>query len=230
MIEFTLIIILGIAVGILVGLFPALPVYTGPFLLYYFAHSWPLEYQLTFWLVVVSGSQFFGSVATITTRIPGEESSLVYLNDLKSINHDQKNILLYNTAIGSLIAGLLSVLLVGVILHTVNNLEVTIFSSLKFQLFCYTLAIASFFFINRSVVVTLFLVALGLLLAPKNNYALPENWFWLQQWTQGYTFYMLILGLMVIPELLTSTDGNFKQEKNLFEPSPWKKYYTEKII
>lgn len=217
MLTFTCIVLFGILVGILVGLFPALPVYTGPFLLYYFASSWPLEYQLTFWLVVISGSQFFGSVATITTQIPGEESSLVYLNDLNSMNHSQKNVLLYNTAWGSLIAGLLGTAAVGIILHSVNGFEVTWFSSLKFQLLCYTLAIVSFFFMNKNIFVTVALVALGLLLAPKNNYALPPDWFWLQQWTQGYTFYMLILGLMIIPELLTLNIGNLKEDQEKFE-------------
>lgn len=216
MLTFICIILFGILVGILVGLFPALPVYTGPFLLYYFAPTWPIEYQLTFWLVVISGSQFFGSVATITTQIPGEESSLVYLNDLNSLSHTQKNILLYNTAWGSLIAGLISTAAVGVILHSINGFEVTWFSSLKFQLLCYTLAIVSFFFMNRNIFVTVALVLLGLLLAPKNNYALPENWFWLQQWTQGYTFYMLILGLMIIPELLTLKIDHIKEDNEEF--------------
>jgi TctA family transporter len=115
-----LIILAGIFVGIVTGLLPALPVYIGPFILYYFHNSLSLEYLLIFWLVVVSGSQFFGSVATITTKIPGEESALVYLKDLDYLTLDERRALLYQTAVGSLIAGIASTVFLYVALQYVN--------------------------------------------------------------------------------------------------------------
>ena len=71
----------GIIVGILVGLLPVLPIYFGPFVLYYFLPYIELEHMLVFWTSVLIGSQYFGSITTITTGIPGEASSIVYLND-----------------------------------------------------------------------------------------------------------------------------------------------------
>lgn len=198
------ILFLGIVVGILTGLLPALPAYTGPFLLYYFGTDLPLEYLMTFWLAVVTGSQFFGSVATITTKIPGEESSTLYLRDIDSLTQSQKNNLLYDTALGSFVAGIISLLAVYVFLHFVNLTSVPFLGSIGFQIICYTLAVISFAFFNKNVFVTLVLILIGLALGPKNNYALPSTWFDLTSIFQGYTFYMLVLGVIIIPEVFLS--------------------------
>ena len=207
MFEFILIFIVGIVVGILTGLLPALPVFTGPFLLYYFYNDLPLEHLLTFWLAVVSGSQFFGSVATITTGIPGEESSLVYINDLKTISLGEKNSLLYSTALGSLIAGLISTAFMWVCVTYVNIADMPWLNGRYFQVLVYTLALGSFFVIDKKYLWTIGLIALGLFIGPKQNYALPPAWYKVQEYIQGYTFYMLALGTIVIPDILFSSSS-----------------------
>jgi len=205
MIELLLIILLGVFVGILTGLLPALPVYTGPFLLYYFHSNFPIEHLIVFWLAVVSGSQFFGSVAVITTRIPGEESSAIYLPDLLNLNDANKNILLYHTALGSFIAGLIAVGFTWACINLINIEVLPTLMSTNIQIVIYTIAILSFFFINKNVLWTLGLVTLGILIGPKNNYALPEWWYQIQFIFQGYTFYMIILGTLLIPEVVSIT-------------------------
>lgn len=203
MISFLFIVLLALIIGALTGLLPALPVYTGTIILYYFGHNMPLEHLMVFWLVVITGSQFFGSISTIATKIPGEESSTVYLKDINSLSINQRNALLYDTALGSMIAGIISLLVVyGIISYTSSN--VLLFSSLNFQIICYTLAFLSFILLNKNIVVTIGLIMLGLALAPKNNYALPTAWFDFLLLFHGYTFYMVILGIMIVPQLLTN--------------------------
>lgn len=201
MIELIFTIISGILIGILTGLLPALPVYTGPFLLYYFSPGLPLEYLMIFWLAVVSGSQFFGSVATITTKIPGEESSSLYLKDIDLLSLSKKNMLLYDTALGSFVAGMISLLFVWTVLNFLNIGNVPYLSSINFQIVCYTLALVSFSFFNKNILVTVFLVILGLILSPNSNYSLPDYWFTVSSIFQGYTFYMVVLGMIIIPEV-----------------------------
>lgn len=209
MIEFIAVIIAGIVVGILTGLLPALPVFTGPFLLYYFYNDLPLEHLLTFWLAVVSGSQFFGSVSTITTGIPGEESALVYIKDLDDFSLAEKNSLLYSTALGSLVAGVISTAFLWLCVSYINLTDIPWLNGLTFQLLIYTVALVGFLYIDKKYLWTICLMCLGLLIGPKQNYALPQSWYAFQELVQGYTFYMLVLGTIVIPDVLMSNNSQF---------------------
>lgn len=215
MITLFCIILAGICVGVLTGLLPALPVYIGPFLLYYFHNDLSLEYLLVFWLVVVSGSQFFGSVATITTKIPGEESALVYLQDLDGLTLQERNSLLHQTAIGSLIGGIVSSVFLYFALKIVNLDNLPVLASVKFQLVLYTLTLLSLLVTNKNLVWTILLFCLGFMISPQNNYAINSTWFELKTWFQGYTFFMVLLGVMIIPQILayyddkTSYDSKF---------------------
>lgn len=206
MIELLLMALAGVGVGVLTGLLPALPVFTGPFLLFYFYNDFPLEHLITFWLAVVSGSQFFGSIAVITTKIPGEESSLVYIRDLDNLTHEVKNSLLHSTAYGSWIAGTLSTLFVWFCIEYINIANMPWLMGIPFQASLYTLAMLSFVFLDKRWWWTIGLVLLGIMLGPKQNYAIPDTWFNLQYYTQGYTFYMLALGAVVLPDVFMSTD------------------------
>ena len=214
MIEILSVALAGIFVGILTGLLPALPVFTGPFLLYYFYSDLPLEHMLVFWLTVVSGSQFFGSVATITTRIPGEESSLIYLEDLKKFTIEQKNKLLHDTALGSFVAGMLALMFIYLFVHYINFDVLPWLAGMKFQMFIYSLAIIGFFFIEKKFFWTLLMIVAGIAISPNNNYALPEVWYELQYLTQGHTFYMLVLGTLLIPTIVFSDHSEAKVEGN----------------
>jgi len=204
-VELLVALVLGIGIGIFTGLLPALPVYTGPFLLYQFHTSMGIEALLVFWLSVYVGSQFFGSIACITTGIPGEESSLVYIKDIQKYTLSERNSLLYTTAVGSAVAGLLATMLAWIILTLGNNLDIGWLFGLKVQLVLFTLILASFVFISERKWVTLALIAFGVSIAPQSNYALPPTWYDFQYLFQGYTFYMVILGTMIIPTLFSYT-------------------------
>jgi len=200
MIDLLLIIIAGLGVGILTGLLPALPVYTGPFLLYQFHHGMSLEQLLVFWMTVYVGSQFFGSIATITTKIPGEESSLIYINDLDKYTLAEKNLLLFDTALGSYIAAVIATVLLWIIASYASIANLSFLYSIKTQALIYGTIIISFIFINKKVWYwSLLTILFGLSIAPHNNYALPPAWYSFQEIFEGYTFYLIILGTMIIP-------------------------------
>lgn len=215
MITLILIILAGILVGIITGLLPALPVYIGPFILYYFHNDLSLEYLLVFWLVVVSGSQFFGSVATITTKIPGEESALVYLKDLDYLTLDERRALLYQTAVGSLIAGITSTVFLYVALQYVNLDNLPFLSSIKFQIVLYTITLASLLYVSKNYFWTLLLICLGFAISPQNNYAITASWFEIKTLFQGYTFFMVLLGVMIIPQIFAKHDNYTSHDSQL---------------
>lgn len=201
MLTLFLVILGAVVTGILTGLLPALPVYIGPFILYYFNTNLPLEYLLIFWLIVVSGSQFFGSVATITTRIPGEDSALVYLGDLKKLSLVEKQNLLYKTAQGSLLAGIASTIFLYMLLQYVNLNSMPYLASVKFQIVVYTLTLVSFLFVNSKFIWTVCLLAFGILISPQSNYTLHPLWFEFTKLFSGFSFFMVLLGILIIPEI-----------------------------
>jgi len=194
----------GILVGMLAGLLPALPVFTGPMILYYFVQDYyPVEYLLVFWLASYSGTQFFGSIATITTRIPGEESAAIYLNDIDNLTTEQKRNLLYDTAMGSYIAATLSLVFVWIVVTYFGIGMFPELMSMPVQIAVYSVAILLFFLIQPSKwLVTLVLISVGLLIGPRQNYALPNLWYDIQQLYNGYTLYMVVLGTIIFPALI----------------------------
>jgi putative tricarboxylic transport membrane protein len=193
----------GILVGMLAGLLPALPVFTGPLILYYFVQDYyPIEYLLVFWLASYSGTQFFGSIATITTRIPGEESAAIYLDDIDNLTLEQKRNLLYDTALGSYIAATLSLVFVWIVVTYFGIGMFPQLMSMPVQIAVYSFAILLFFFIQpKKWPITSAIIALGLLIGPSQNYALPDLWYTIQQQYNGYTLYMVVLGTIIFPAL-----------------------------
>lgn len=200
---------LGLLTGILVGLIPMMPMYIGSFLLYYFVHAWSLESMLIFWIAVMIGSQFFGSVAAITLGIPGEATSLIYVRDVGKLTLGERASLLYRTAKGSLIAGAISLLIVWGLMEyfqgTSNHSH--FISGFKFQIFFYTLAILSFMVLEKKKLFVIPLMIFGIMLGPKNNYVLPEFWYKLQFIFQDLSFYMIVMGLLILPEVLWPDAG-----------------------
>lgn len=224
MLEILVIVGIGILVGIFTGLLPALPVYTGPFLLYQFHNNLGLESLLLFWLAVYAGSQFFGSIACITTGVPGEESSLVYIKDIESYTLFERNNLLYSTAFGSWVAGSISIVCMWLFINAGSLLDINWLFSIRVQTILFTLILLSFIIVSNNKIISLILVLFGVIISPQNNYALPNIWYSVQWFFQGYTFYMLILGIMIIPTLFdykisVETKNTHKAVR---EPINWK--------
>ena len=186
MIEFVLVSVFGLVVGILIGLMPMMPIYLGSFLMYFFLFDWQLQSLLIFWIATLIGSQFFGSVAAITLGIPGESSSVVYVNQVRKLPLNQRAKLLWKTARGSHIAGFTAIVLVWLILTQFTGLHYLGNHWLK--LFFYTFAILVFMFMDRRPWVALLLIMFGLFLSPGNNLVLPEWYYKLQFVFQDITF------------------------------------------
>ena len=204
MIEFVLVSVFGLVIGILIGLMPMMPIYLGSFLMYFFLFDWQLQSLLIFWIATLIGSQFFGSVAAITLGIPGESSSVVYVNQVRKLPLNQRAKLLWKTARGSHIAGFTAIVLVWLILTQFTGLHYLGNHWLK--LFFYTFAIGVFMFMDRRPWVSMLLIMFGLFLSPGNNLVLPEWYYKLQFVFQDITFYMVIMGLMILPEFMFANE------------------------
>jgi len=209
-----LVTLLGMIVGVAAGLLPALPVFTGPMILYLFVNeNYPVLHLLIFWMVSYSGTQFFGSIATITTKIPGEESSAIYLPDIDRLGVEEKKQLLFDTATGSFVAGTISILLVWTVITYANPNIFPMLLGYQIQLMAYLFAIFLLIVTNKTKWAAVLLILLGLAIGPKQNYALPNLWYDITFLFHGYTLYMVVLGTILIPSLFAPIDTVSKVEK-----------------
>jgi putative tricarboxylic transport membrane protein len=205
--ELILICIAAMALGVLIGLLPSLPVFLGPLLMLPFAQHISTEAMLLVWMLTIIGSQYFGSVAVITTKIPGEENTLIYLRDLDNLTLMEKVGLLRHTALGSLIAGLLSAAILYMAFYVLKIKDSNLFSMAWMQALVFSTLLLSFIIMEfRKWWAAVALMAVGLVLSTKNNYALPSWWITVQSMFDDKTLFMMTLGLVIIPGALDRFD------------------------
>ena len=207
----------GLLTGMLLGLFSVFPIYFAGFLVYAFHGAWSPELLLVFWMTAAIGSQFFGSISTITLGIPGESSSLIYMQDLKSMTLDDRNRLLYQTAKGSLFAGLIALAAVWGLYHWLGS-KANMLASVDFVLAIFLVVIVMFAVTDRRPLMALCLLAVGVMLGPNNNYALPEWWYKIQQLFENTSFFLLIVSLMILPDLVFDRLSSDSGSGQKYEP------------
>ena len=218
MLELVFVGLLGLLVGIALGLFSVFPIYFAGFVVYALHPVWSPELLLVFWATAAIGSQFFGSVSTITLGIPGEASALVWINDLKGMSLRERNHLLYHTARGSLVAGMIALGVVWIAYHWISAYSYFL-SSVNFVLAMFTLVIALFAFTDKRPLIAIGLLCLGTFLGPVNNFALPPWWYHVQLWFGNTSFFMLIASMMLIPDLVMDRHNFSHIKTDHFEPA-----------
>lgn len=211
--ELILYIAIAICSGILVGLLPGLNIWTPMLLIIPFANWLPIWAIVLIWLGTSIGSQYFGSVSAILCKVPGEGSSLVYINDINKINRDNRINLVYVTAVGSFFASIIALLLLFWLNSYLIDL-VKLVSTNWVKLGIYLAIITFLVFSDKNVTISTILLIVGLVLAPKSDQTLPLLLYTLDDWTYFLTPSIITVGLLVIPDLFNRsiiTDGIIKQ-------------------
>jgi putative tricarboxylic transport membrane protein len=202
MLEFSIILLVGIIAGVLIGLLPGLPAYIGPLVLLPWVSVLSVDQILAFWLASHIGSQYFGSVAAILLKIPGEASSLVYIRDLNYLDTAQRLDLVRQTAWGSTLGTIfaMSVLFGVYYLGAATGLIQLTSNNIKLSLLLILMLVMCWSTQHRSLSFLLFFV--GFFFAEKSNHELPMWVFKMQEYTTDLTLFSLILGMLIIPEFI----------------------------
>ena len=212
MLEFLIVLLLGLVAGIVIGLMPGLPAYVGPLVLFPFIGMMSVDQILAFFISSHIGSQYFGSVAAILLKIPGETSAMIYLKDLDHINTEQRLGLVRQTAWGSsmgsfaALAVMLLIYYLGLsteIIHlSNNNVKLTLLALLMFMICWFT---------NHKWL-SVFMFAVGAFFAEKTDKQLPSWVFEMQMHTTDITLFGLILGFMIIPEFINEIGKSYDRD------------------
>jgi len=202
MLEFSLVLLLGIIFGIMVGLLPGVPGYIGPLIMFPFVSILPVEHILTFWLSTHIGSQYFGSVAAILLKIPGEVSSLVYVRDIGKLDMRQRLDLVRQTAWGSTMGNMFALAILLVVYYFGLSTGVVQLSGNNVKLFLLiTLMVVMCWFTNHRVL-SFMMFIMGVIFSEKTAGTLPTWVFKMQEYTTDMTLFGLILGMLIIPEFI----------------------------
>lgn len=202
MVSISLILLLGLVSGILIGLLPGLPAYIGPLIIFPFVSHLDIDQILAYWLTTHIGSQYFGSVAAILLKIPGEASSLVYIKDLDRLNINQRLDLIRQTAWGSTVGTLtaLAVMLIVYYLGFANGLLHLTSNNVKISLLLILMFVMCWSTEHKRLSFLLFFI--GFFFAEKSNHELPTWIFTMQKYTTDMTLFGLILSFFIIPEFI----------------------------
>jgi len=203
MIEFLIILLIGLVAGVFVGLLPGLPAYIGPLILYPFVSHLSIDQILAIWLATHIGSQYFGSVAAILLKIPGEASSLIYIKDIDKLNSNERINLVRQTAWGSTIGSITSLLVIGVIYYLGLETELIQLSSTSVKLTLLTLLMITMCWFTDHKKTSYLLFFIGFFFSHKTIEDIP---LWMHQMQRDYTFnitlFLLILAFLIIPEFI----------------------------
>lgn len=202
MLEFALIAFLGLIAGVVIGLLPGLPAYLGPLILYPFLSYLSVDQILAFWLTSHIGSQYFGSVAAILLKIPGEASSMIYIKDVGKLNTADRLGLVRQTAWGSTIGSIVSLTLILAIYYLGLYTNLIYLSSNNVKIFLLMILMFTLCWFTDHKKLSFLLFFIGFFFAEKTNHELPTWIFKMQEYTTDVTVFSLILGFLIIPEFL----------------------------
>ena len=213
MLTLIIILFLGLLTGILVGLLPGLPSFLGPIILFPFIQDMTIEQIITFWLACQIGSQYFGSVAAILLKIPGEASSIVFINDLDKLTRQDRYDLIRQTAWGSTIGSLISLAILVTVYYVGLGEHLIMLTNINTKIVVLSILIITLIYFTEHKLLSAILFLIGLILSEKTNQTLPAWVFDVQKFTTDITVFSLLMGLMIIPEFIQEITHTIKKDK-----------------
>lgn len=192
---------ISLMVGVIVGLLPGLPIWIGPMFLLPFIDEVSMMEIMIFWVGCSVGGQYFGSVAALLLRVPGEASSLIYIRDIATMSWATRLELIRQTAWGSFVASVMALsVMLGVSILDPNLLLAMGTFEVKFAIYVIMIAVLVGF--SEKPLWAFVLMAIGIFLAEKTNYSFPAWFLKAQKNWDDLTILSVMLGLIVIPEWL----------------------------
>lgn len=199
--ELLIIFAISLAVGVVVGLLPGLPIWIGPMFLLPFIDEVSMLEIMIFWVGCSVGGQYFGSVAALLLRVPGEASSLIYIRDIAHMPWATRLELIRQTAWGSFVASIMALSVMVIVSIADPNLLLKM-GTFEVKFAIYAMMIFVLVALSDKPAWAFVLMAIGIFLAEKTNYSFPAWFLKAQKNWDDLTILSVMLGMIVIPEWL----------------------------
>ena len=202
-----LVFIAALAAGTVTGLVPGLGIFSALVICYLWLMSLDPFHVVMFYLVAMSVSQYFGSVASTIFAIPGEASSIPALKEGHALfKRGLGNKAIMYAAVGSFIA---SIFAVGVSLIALSNMDIfyKLFDSHVQAVILLRTRIFIILGARNKIYINVLIFGLGLVLAHvgyHTNTGETFATFGIDQLYGGLPLVPLMIALFVIPEILNS--------------------------
>ncbi len=208
----------AIAMAVVSGLLPGIPAWVCPFFLLPFVDVLNINQIVLFWIISVLGSQFFGTIASVTFGIPGESSTLIFNHYTKHFSLSTKQTIIKRCADSGAIASLFSLfavllgqpiyaLLLPIIGKTVVVFSILILASVVIVIF------------TKSYFINFLMFIFGVIIVPKSNIALPEIFIKLGSYTYDISLVSFIIGLILIPKIFYKPEDKKEEYNKLIDES-----------
>ena len=206
----------AIAMAIVSGLLPGIPAWVCPFFLLPFVDVLNVNQIVLFWIISVLGSQFFGTIASVTFGIPGESSTLIFNHYTKHFSLSTKRTIIKRCADSGAIASLVS--LIAVLFgQSLYELLLPLFGKTVVVFSILILASIVVIIFTKSYFINFLLFTAGVFIVPKSNIALPEFFIKLGSYTYDISLVSFIIGLILIPKLFYKPEFNDSKYDKLIE-------------
>ena len=135
-------------------------------------------------------------------KIPGESSSLVYINDIPKLSIADRYKLVRQTAWGSTVGSVISLSILMMLFYFGLGAKLISLTNTDVKLTVLIVLIFFLIWFTGHKKLSLLLFSIGAFLTPKENYDLPNWVFDMQNYTTDITNLLLIMTLILIPEFL----------------------------
>ena len=203
-IEIALLIV-GPLAGLLLGMMPAMGVAFTIILFFPILSGMPTYIIISFYISLLIASQFSGSVAAINLGLLGETTSLPALKERETlIKHHMQLTAVKHTAIGSIIATIVSLCVLMLALHFSIGFNALLRTDVLFFVILFTLMML-IFWQDNSIITNLIMIFVGLFLGAMGfDPEMNKHFFTFDNvyLAGGIPQWSLLLGLYAIPRMI----------------------------
>lgn len=207
--------ILGSLAGVFAGLVPGVGVFTTLVMLYPFLYTLSLNEIMVLYIPMLVVSQFVGSVPALYFKIPGESTSLIATEYGHQLFAKGQHDLIPLTALGSLVATILSAMLFVVIAHVdMTWISQTFKSQILLAVIMISFAIITYTSKNL-IWISVSMLLVGMILGNIGyNVGTGETWLtFSNSWLYlGLPLLSFIAGVYIIPQILNIKTNDVSTE------------------
>jgi putative tricarboxylic transport membrane protein len=200
---------LGVLVGTVVGIIPAIGLTVSMVLLFPLLQFLEVEQILIFYISLAAMVQYTGSIPSVFFGIPGETNSIpAAVEGPKLTRHGMSRLAISSCALGSVNGSIIGMFLtLGVLVFVLPYIVLFFNNDVKFFVFLFVILFCLFVYNKKNIKMNLLLMALGFLFTLPGESSISTNYRFtggIESLKYGFPLFPLLAGVLVTPALIRS--------------------------